>query len=61
MGRLHEKIELLLMKTDRRNRSGWLLVIVIALIAAAYFWPRSEPDKLAVGPADKLVAKSCQH
>jgi hypothetical protein len=44
------------MKTDRRNRSGWLLVIVIALIVAAYFWPRSEPDKLALRQADQSVA-----
>ncbi len=44
------------MKTDWRNRRGWLLIILAALIAAGYFWPRSEPDKLAVRPADQSVA-----
>lgn len=42
------------MKTDWPNRSGWLLVILIALIAAAYFWLRSEPNKLVARPADQL-------
>lgn len=57
MGQFHEEIGVLLLKTEWRNRDGWLLVIAIALIAAAYFWPHSEREKLAVRQADQSVAK----
>lgn len=46
------------MKTNWRNHGGWLLLILIVAIAAAYFWPSSGPETLAVRPADQMAANN---